>query len=294
MGERGGRRESLEQLLEQLTVEKANLWSYIALSSIRLSIAKGSGGDVGRLEREELEKLVKASSQAFAASAKRVEGLLREVEDALLKLGYEVRKVKAKLSSRGLFGVGAPFGRAAFDVGLSFDPILNVPFIPGSTIKGAVRSAYAALGGSKEDEERLFGSTSVGAGLVEFTDAYPVELSEEGYLLYPDVLTPHYRGAETELDAQPVPVVYLTVAPGTTFQFYVYFKLERGDRSVKLEQGGDLAVQPEPDAAKLGLLDLAILYALGMGVGAKTSAGYSALKVVEYTPVRPQAGVARP
>jgi len=273
---------SLRQILDQAVTEGTSFWSYIALSSVHLSLEKSEQKGVEKLERETLEKLVKASARTFTVNRMKIEKLLEELEGALISLGYEVRRVRAKLVSRGLFGVSTSFGRVAFDIGLSFDPILNAPFIPASTIKGAVRSAYISLGGREEDAKRLFGSPEVGAGLVGFTDAYPVEAGEKGYILYPDVLTPHYRGARTELEAQPVPVTYLCVAPGTSFQFYVYFVPERGERKLKLEAGSDAAAEPKPEKSALGLVDLAVLYALYFGVGAKTSAGYSALRAESY------------
>ncbi|MGQ9514588.1 MAG: type III-B CRISPR module RAMP protein Cmr6 [Thermoproteota archaeon] len=277
--------------LEEIEIIRTNIWSYIALSGAALCLSKGQKRDVGKLERIELEKIVKASGQAFIASREAIMKLLHDMEEALVRSGYEVRRVRARLASKGLFGAGESFGKIAFDIGLSFDPILNVPFIPGSSLKGAIRSAYASLQKSDNDKKRLFGSSEIGTGLIGVTDSYPIEAGEGRYILYPDVMTPHYRKPESkliELESEPVPIVYLTVAPETMFQFYVYFKRERGKRTLKFKQKdfeGDITTEPKADIEELGLVDLSVIYALNLGVGAKTSAGYSALKIEEYLPV---------
>ena len=106
-------------------------------------------------------------------------------------------------------------------------------------------------------------------------------------------MTPHYReGVKTEFDVKPTPITYLTVAPGTVFQFYVFWK-NRGKRKVNLGKGirKDISPTPRPIMSELGLLDLAILYALGLGVGGKTSVGYSTFKVTCYKPLGEEHGV---
>ncbi|MEM2922354.1 MAG: type III-B CRISPR module RAMP protein Cmr6, partial [Candidatus Bathyarchaeia archaeon] len=180
------------------------------------------------------------------------------------------------------------------------DPTLNVPYIPGSTIKGAVRAGVFDLllkqKASKEDVEReckrLFGDNE-SASLIGFTDAYPVKKGEKGYLLYPDVMSPHYKSdTATELDVSPTPIIYLTIAPGTQFQFYLFYKRERGggekkrQLSVKDSQDSDLAETPVQDLSRLGILDRGLLYSFYRGVGAKTSVGYSRFEILSYEPAR--------
>jgi hypothetical protein len=45
---------------------------------------------------------------------------------------------------------------------------------------------------------------------------------------------------------------------------------------------GEIAERPEPRIDSLGYIDLAILYGLALGVGAKTSLGYSSFEVIRY------------
>jgi len=173
----------------------------------------------------------------------------------------EYLKVKCVLVDRGISGIGSSFGQVPFEVGLNFDPILNMPYILGSSIKGAVRAAFNTYFKENKDiEDKLFGDTSV--GLVRFSDAYPISLGRYGLLLYPDVITPHYSNAKDELTVTPNPIVYLTIAPETKFIFYVYWRKNSLSNSEKY------------------MLKLALLLALARGIGARTSVGYSSFKVL--------------
>lgn len=294
-------RQRLYSFIEGINANKANLWSYLTLQAADIMCRKARDErevdrEVDDEKRKILEKLVEVSRTSFNSSKLIVLELLRSIEEALIANRFEVRLVKVRLSSRGLFGASETFGKALFEVGLSFNPLLNLPFLPSSSLKGAVRSAYQELHVKKygnrdlceEECKRIFGEPGESIGLVGFTDAYPIETGEGGFLLYPDVMTPHYReGVETELDVKPTPLVYLTVAPGTVFQFYVFWK-SRGERRVKVGLGyeADFSSLPTPSFEGLALLDMAILYAMKVGVGAKSSLGYSSFEVLEYRKVR--------
>jgi len=91
---------------------------------------------------------------------------------------------------RGLIEVNEGFGRLAFDFGLCWDSILQLPFFLGSSIKGAARIiADAVVEGnedvgvriSKSDVERICGYSEerrAGMDTVIFHDAYPVKPSD--------------------------------------------------------------------------------------------------------------------
>jgi CRISPR-associated protein Cmr6 len=203
-----------------------------------------------------------------------------------------VREIQMKLTYRGSFGVSSTFGQIPFEVGLYIHPYFNVPYIPASSIKGAIRSAYYYYLVNHENENpkkadnecnRLFGDSNF-AGLVGFTDAFPIQEGENGYILYPDIINPHYKDARNEMEVEPKPIVFLTVAPGTIFKFYMYVIKERDKEKRKIEIGAkkDLVDKPIPDMEKLGKLDLALLYGLSMGIGAKTALGYSQFVVITY------------
>ncbi|MEM2982018.1 MAG: type III-B CRISPR module RAMP protein Cmr6 [Nitrososphaerales archaeon] len=277
-------------------VKKPNLWSYISIKGSKLLLGKVSGATIEEEKRKLLEYIIRHTNIQNIKIVK----ILNDIEDALNGCGYEFRRVKIKAISRGLIGGAETFGEIPFEVGLYFEPILNVPYVPSSTIKGVVRAGVFDLllkqKASREDAEeeckRLFGDNK-SAGLVGFTDAYPVERGERGYLLYPDVISPHYKSdTATELDVSPTPIIYLTIAPGTKFQFYLFYRRERGrgekkrQLTVRDSQDSDLAETPAPDPNRLGILDRGLLYSFYRGVGAKTSVGYSRFEILSYEPVR--------
>lgn len=248
---------------------------------------KHSVKEIMEIERQLLEHLVKSCNPSFDECVK----MLHEFEEALKTCGYEVRRVKVKAMSRALIGFSTTFGKLPFEVGMSFDPIMNSPYIPASTIKGVVRAGVYELLLKKESEDkveetcnRLFGdNTSI--GLLGFTDAYPIEAGIKGYVLFPDVMTPHYTDETgNELEVKPNPISFLTVAPGTVFQFILFYRRQRGSKKIRLSASNDtdLAEDPGRQINALGIVDRGLLYAFYRGVGAKTSMGYSRFEVMEY------------
>lgn len=152
-------------------------------------------------------------------------------------------------------GLGAPH---PLENGFSLDPILGVPFIPGSSIKGLCR-AYAELEG-QADIAAALGERDA-AGELIFLPAYP----KVWPCLVVDVVNCHhpeyYRsgGARPALDNEsPVPVYFLAVPAGTAFEFRI---ASRAD-GAKIEAGFAWLARA---------LDL-------LGIGAKTAAGYGRLR----------------
>lgn len=290
--------------IESLT--RPNLWSYLSLRGSEEYLCRAKAEEKGKIEREIQEQIVKKAILTNFLKA-RINSKLNEIKNALL-LHYEVREVEIRALSKVLVGVSESFGKIIFEVGLHFDFIMNVPYIPGSTIKGAVSSAAfdllyeetlkkelekekdmeKAQKKAKEYAEsecrRLFGGLwreEQSIGLIGFSDAYPIESGENGFILYPDVMTPHYTEyISTELDVMPIPIVHLTIAPGTKFKFYVFYKRKKGKRELSIS---DFVDSPTPD--KLGLVDKSLLYAFIRGVGARTSLGYSKFEITDYRKV---------
>jgi CRISPR-associated protein Cmr6 len=232
-------------------------WKDLLASGRMLELKK----QLPELKRQLLEKLVKLLKEQASIVCQRNRKLLNDIEQAYKYTGYGVVSFEVKLEERGLFGVSQPFGMILFEVGLEFDHYLNAPIVPGSSIKGVVRSAWLALFGDdeKEAENYLFGSTER-AGACIFHDGYPIEAGRNGYLLYPDVLTPHYiMGGKDLLEEHKViklsPVIYLTVAPETVFKFIVAIP---GNIGEKLQE----------------MFRKAMLESLNLGIGSKTTVGY--------------------
>lgn len=171
------------------------------------------------------------------------------------------------LQARLVTGLGSG---GPLEIGFRFDR-LGFPILPGSGVKGVAR-AYAELVEGRDESDpdflAVFGRApkegesqeTAQAGQLVFFDAIPVD----GLRLEMDVMTPHYpdyyQGKTPPTPWQsPVPITFLTVAPGTTFAFAV------GLRLGVAEPGRRLRALAETWLRK-GLAEL--------GFGAKTTSGY--------------------
>jgi CRISPR-associated protein Cmr6 len=150
---------------------------------------------------------------SVCSSIDRVGGIYYELLlDGLDRLGYCVVDVTARTRSKLLIGASGGLLSTIFEVGLAWDYILDLPYIPASSIKGLMRSwlLHRVLGESSDREkgarrecvERVLALTGIGrepfsrgertwalerlgmevdprateasAGLVFVADAYPV------------------------------------------------------------------------------------------------------------------------
>ena len=142
--------------------------------------------------------------------------------------------------------------------GFAWHPTLGTPFLPGSSVKGMIRSWVEMDAQPHSDCEtlvRLLGTPGQ-AGSVCFLDAIPAAPVK----LEADVMTPHYAGWDDQNPPgdwrSPVPIPFLTTSPGTPFLFGLV-----PCRGV---------TQEELDTV-LGWLRSALASA---GAGSKTSVGY--------------------
>ncbi len=273
------------------------------------------------LKQRILEKLF-SETEAEQNICKSLEGIEEHyygpLVDGLRRLGFGFVDARYRAASKLLIGASAGIFAAVFEVGLAWDMVFDLPYIPGSSLKGLVRSwslrscaELANMERRRECAERvfqLFGAT-VGrlaqgdeiqwfvevfgdvptvarkeggwAGLVTFYDAYPVARGTGSLgcgLLEPDVVTPHYyRGGEPvgdELEASPVPVPHLAVAPGTVFRLVVSLDPggEEAARSLARLLGGSRSFSDGVSA-----LAWLLVNALREGVGARTGKGYGEL-----------------
>ena len=193
---------------------------------------------------------------------------------------------------------GLPGSEEDVKTGLQFDYTSGLPVIPGSSVKGVIRSAFPTIKEDKEqsneaDAEKLNYIKSLIADIPEFSslvleDNDILELGNQmfnhgdifadallvGYgtrkkqqgsveqVLAEDYITPHTGGPL----AQPVPIKIVKVAPGVTFSFC--FKFNETKIGAKVVS-----------ASIKKALCAAILQDLG--VGAKTNVGYGVLKEVK-------------
>lgn len=173
--------------------------------------------------------------------------------------------------------------KAAVDevkLGFSFDYVTGMPCIPGSSVKGVLRSAFRHRGyvcellsrriNEMEFERSIFGedvrmakkgNTMPVAQQDVFFDALPVKGDSKGQVIGFDYITPHNpKGLHN-----PKPIKLLKLMPGVAMEFR--FRLRNtlcGDISLTADQKAELFEQ--------------ILAQLG--VGAKTNTGYGVLEPI--------------
>jgi CRISPR-associated protein Cmr6 len=199
-------------------------------------------------------------SRNFKLDGEKVKKYFDNLKEILKSLKYTIVDVEITTRTRALIGVSTSLGKLIFDSGISFDPYMNLPYIPASEIKGIVRS-YIEDKLGEQDAEEIFGNEER-EGNVNFTDAYPTR--SENFLFVPDVITPHYNKKKSEADAEPTPVIHLTIAPKVTFRFLIYYKRE------------DVG-KPICDTLPLVIMK---------GIGARSSVGYSLFELTKVEVVR--------
>lgn len=153
--------------------------------------------------------------------------------------------------------------------GFAWHHSLGTPYLPGSGVKGAIKSWAQTWGGADEDRlASIFGNKETEGSFI-FLDMIP-----QGQIkLHPEGMTPHYGPYHQKGDVpgdwhNPIPIPFLAVAPGGRFQFGV-IPLRKTD----------------PELLKL--LEKWIGEALvEQGLGAKTSSDYGKF-VVEKTEEKP-------
>ncbi|MGY0288937.1 MAG: type III-B CRISPR module RAMP protein Cmr6 [Candidatus Methanodesulfokora washburnensis] len=219
---------------------------------------KALGKKVDVEKKEILERLSEAySPEKLDKAFKGASRLLDAQKSALLSCGYVVFDFLGVTRSRLIVGMASDvFGKQIFEVGLSWDPLLNLPYIPASSLKGAFKSYVEEM--KRQDLVSLLG-TKEEASSVVFLNSYPV--SSKYNLLVPEVTTPIYREQEEmirETRAKPNPVIYPVVNKDVTFRILIGVKSEKKDIS---------------DQLRLFLGDV-----LERGIGAKTLLGYGIIK----------------
>lgn len=224
-----------------------------------------------------------------------------DVLEVLRSANYSV--VNMRVQAPGLLigsglAHGLPGSEEDVKTGLQFDYTSGLPVIPGSSVKGVIRSAFPTIKEDKEqsneaDAEKLNYIKSLIANIPEFSalgleDKDILELGNQmfnhgdifadallvGYgtrmkqhgpvkqVLTEDYITPHTGGPL----AQPIPIKIVKVAPGVTFAFCFKFNATKiGDKEVTAEMKESLCT--------------AILQDLG--IGAKTNVGYGVLKRID-------------
>lgn len=256
----------------------------------------GAGnGSKGQLERQRLYELAVQALQpspaggeppALAAYRHLFERWRRRVEAG--SPGLVRRSVTVEARSRLLLHPAT--GETVTEGSILLHHTYGVPYLPGSGLKGLLRSRLTAAGGAELVNRVLGigGEEDALAAALDILDALWVPVRPAGTLpswspLALDVVTPHHpqyytapaggRVSPSDYD-EPIPVQRLTVAPGTRF----------------------LIVVEAPDVAGAGewvegLIQRVLLPALDEdGFGAWTSIGYGRLRSVSRSTAPAVAG----
>lgn len=223
-----------------------------------------------------------------------------DVLEVLRSANYSV--VNMRVQAPGLLigsglAHGLPGSEEDVKTGLQFDYTSGLPVIPGSSVKGVIRSAFPTIKEDKEqsneaDAEKLNYIRSLIADIPEFSSlvledndilelgnqmfnhgdifadallvGYGTRMKQHGpvkQVLAEDYITPHTGGPL----AQPIPIKIVKVASGVTFAFCFKFNETKiGAKVVSASMKKALCAE--------------ILQELG--VGAKTNVGYGVLKEV--------------
>ena len=179
-----------------------------------------------------------------------------------------------------LTGIGNPHGTGDADaeikVGFAFDYVSGQPYIPGSTVKGILRSYFEekekkaavsailkTITGNNFDDDRIKRiRDEIFEGNDVFFDAVVVRGGRYNEVMGPDYLTPHDEAVK-----DPKPILIIKVIPDVVFEF-----------RFKLKDEGTLDRKTRIELFKT-ILKL-------FGAGAKTNTGYG--RLIECKDLEPQ------
>ena len=230
---------------------------------------------------------------------------LEKIAESLSSLGFSVAELFFRLDSQGLVGSGGGVFKPIFEVGLTVDPVLGVPYYPGSSIKGAVRGLTSELYG-EDVEEILFGHSAGekgSVGHVFFSDMYPVGCSRDECSIFRGlVVNPHYykggEPVEDELQVKTNPVVHIGVSEGLVFGLVIGTRpVSDKSRRKKLAEmlqnprfGDDNDMEVPGIIKKLAssddldlttIISLLTMETLSKGIAARSNKGYNVFTPVE-------------
>jgi len=280
---RRGRPDDLENCINKFMSDlvNKNVVSSLVKAFISCFSDVGKENYISIFERYSVQKLYEEFK------CEKISGLLRRASLYIDDLFKEVKNIfdavfliKMELVSRLSIQTRDPM--IPFDISIAWDPILNLPYIPSSSLKGVVRSYVLNIAKiNKIDDISVYdlfgrGGRESSIGALVFFDAYPVACMNS--LIEPEVITPHYKEAERKIDetsSSPVPIVFPTIASGTIFNTIIAI-----DYSV-LE-----TIYENKSFDFRRLIDFVkenIIKALDVGVGAKTNLGYGRIRAMSQT-----------
>lgn len=234
----------------------------------------GNKGKQGSADSGENDKIwgVKEKNQAVCDFVFPSEHLFAELENMEQFCSFTLNTTYPGL----LLGIGNPHQISedgSFKLGFSFDYVTGLPYIPGSTLKGVLRSYFPEDGKKKKEEfqdlictlleqENGYEAEPLKQDIFEhgrdiFLGAYPVVEDQRG-IMEREYITPHPSRFKN-----PNPISLLKVKPDVSFRFC--FLLQ----DFVPDTGAVITAQD-----KLNLFRELLL--LG-GIGAKTNVGFGGL-----------------
>jgi len=216
--------------------------------------------DLNRLSREVMLEIERAfRCEALMPLFRAVDSHVDRVVKALEALGYAaIYDSRLSLMTRLAIHLRSPY-TSPLELGISWDPYWNLPYIPATSLKGAIRSSASRTNCLKDL------GTLEEASSVVVLDAYPILCPRDRSLVTVDIINPHYREVEgevSEVESSPTPLAMLTVASGTAFRIAI------------------LATKRKRPACAEETLSRLVSEALRRGIGAKTSLGYGMFNVI--------------
>jgi CRISPR-associated protein Cmr6 len=242
-----------------------NVVSYLRLKLLEFAYERrgeATKDDLNRLSREVMLEIERAfSCEALTPLFRAVDGHVERAVKALEELGYAaIYDKKLGLMTRLAIHLRSPY-TSPLELGTSWDPYWNLPYIPATSLKGAIRSAAELTRTACLRDLGTLGEASS----VVVLDAYPILCPRGRSLVTVDIINPHYREVEgevSEVESSPTPLAMLTVTSGTAFRIAI------------------LATRRRPACTEEALSRL-VSEALRRGIGAKTSLGYGVFKSTE-------------
>ena len=132
----------------------------------------------------------------------------------------------------------------------------------------------------KAELVKLLGRVSSASGMLFFSDSYPVDCPS-GSLVRGWVITPHYRDADDEYEAKPIPLQHVVLSEGVVFRFLIGVPVEACSIIVNLLSPvlgvSDSATNDISQACTL--LTALMKLVLSSGIGARTSKGYGRFEI---------------
>jgi len=231
----------------------------------------------------------------FVFSKVSLENILNVQEKAVKSLFGETnfKTLKLEIDWRLIVGLGT---ESVYETSMTLHPIYGIPYIPGQSIKGIVRSwiineyfnskeenalinseAFCKIFGCPKEikTEEIIKKTFLKKdyqGSMIFFDAFPLDLKSENLKM--DIMNPHYAPYYSEGHPpadyyNPTPIPFMTLE-NTSFKFFIGVKNGKNEVINEKEFGNDNLLNITFRFLKEALIN--------QGIGAKTAVGYGFFK----------------